>query len=121
MQSGKIVRRAAAALFDDPVDRFAAFIGSPSMNFLPLRLTADGLALKDRPTLNLGAATFLDQVHARQIDQIVWYSTTLHRSEGRRHKQHQRVARQTPCHRIGRDARRRRRRPDHQGQLSGEF
>ena len=74
MQSGKIVQAGPpAALFDDPVDRFAAtFIGSPSMNFLPLRLTADGLALESAPTLQISPPPgFLDRVHARQIDQVV--------------------------------------------------
>jgi ABC-type sugar transport system ATPase subunit len=74
MQSGKIVQAGPpAALFDDPVDRFAAaFIGSPSMNFLPLRLTADGLALESAPTLRISSPPgFLDRVRARRIDQVV--------------------------------------------------
>ena len=75
MQSGKIVQAGPpAALFDDPADRFAAaFIGSPSMNFLPLKLAADGLSSRS-PTLlsNPDAARhFLDRLRARRIDQVV--------------------------------------------------
>jgi len=47
MRDGRIVQAGPPAeLYEDPADRFAAFfIGSPSMNFLPARLTDDGLAI----------------------------------------------------------------------------
>jgi ABC-type sugar transport system ATPase subunit len=74
MQSGKIVQAGPpAALFDDPVDRFAAaFIGSPTMNFLPLRLAADGLSLESEPAFRIPTTPdFLDRLRARQIDRVV--------------------------------------------------
>src|ERR1700722_10521772 len=57
MQSGKIVQAGPpAALFDDPVDRFAAFfIGSPGMNFIDLTLAADGLHVGAEETLRVFA------------------------------------------------------------------
>ena len=74
MQNGKIVQAGPpAALFDNPADRFAAaFIGSPTMNFLTLKLAADGLSLESDPALKIGTPQhFLDRLRARQIDHIV--------------------------------------------------
>ena len=74
MQSGKIVQAGPpAALFDDPVDRFAAaFIGSPTMNFLPLKLAADGLSLESEPAFRIPTTPdFLDRLRARRIDRVV--------------------------------------------------
>ena len=126
MQSGKIVQAGPpAALFDDPVDRFAAaFIGSPSMNFLPLRLTADGLALESAPTLQISSPPgFLDRVRARRIDQVVMgirpHFVDLKAGVA---SSTQRLAGQTAsCNpdRPRRPRRLRRRRPDHQGRAVG--
>jgi ABC-type sugar transport system ATPase subunit len=74
MQSGKIVQAGPpAALFDNPVDRFAAaFIGSPTMNFLPLKLTGSGLSLESEPALQFPTPPdLLDRLRASRIDQVV--------------------------------------------------
>lgn len=58
MRAGQIVQTgSAAALFNDPVDRFAAFfIGSPGMNFIDLARAADGFHVAADPTLRIEAA-----------------------------------------------------------------
>ena len=75
MQSGKIVQAGPpAALFDDPVDRFAAaFIGSPSMNFLLLGVDGETVWLSNRrrPFRISSPPGFLDRVRARNIDRVV--------------------------------------------------
>jgi ABC-type sugar transport system ATPase subunit len=74
MREGRIVQAGPpAALFDEPVNRFAAFfIGSPGMNFLDLKLAADGLHLSADRQLKVEAPKrVLDDGRARGLDQIV--------------------------------------------------
>ena len=51
MRDGRIVQEGPPdALYNDPVDMFAAhFIGSPSMNFMPLKVRDGALALGETP------------------------------------------------------------------------
>jgi glycerol transport system ATP-binding protein len=74
MRSGRIVQAGPPnALFDDPVDRFAAFfIGSPGMNFLDLALSADGFHVAADPTLRVATpASLLEASRARGSNRVV--------------------------------------------------
>jgi len=74
MRAGRIVQAGPpAALFNDPVDRFAAFfIGSPGMNFLDLAVTADGLHVAADQAMRVSApAGVIEASRARRCDAIV--------------------------------------------------
>jgi ABC-type sugar transport system ATPase subunit len=74
MRAGRIVQVGPpAALFNDPVDRFAAFfIGSPGMNFIDLTLAADGLHVAADETLRVSAPnSVLECARAAGLNQIV--------------------------------------------------
>ena len=73
MRDGKIVQSGPpTALFDNPADRFAAsFIGSPSMNFLNLRIGSDGLCFASDQTLRVSAPQdVIDRCRAQKFNEV---------------------------------------------------
>lgn len=73
MRDGKIIQSGPpAALFDDPADRFAAsFIGSPSMNFLNLKVGANGLGIASDQSLQVSAPQeVIDRCRAQGLNEL---------------------------------------------------
>jgi len=74
MRDGKTIQSGPpAALFDDPADRFAAsFIGSPSMNFLNLKVGADGLSVASDQTLLVSPPQqVIDRYRAQGLEEVI--------------------------------------------------
>jgi len=74
MRDGRVIQSGPpSALFDNPVDRFAAsFIGSPSMNFIALKIGADGLTVASDRTLRVSTPQgMIDRFRARGLDEVV--------------------------------------------------
>ena len=74
MRDGKIIQSGPpAALFDNPTNRFAAsFIGSPSMNFLNLRVGVDGLSVASDQTLRVSAPKeVIDRCRAQGLNEVM--------------------------------------------------
>ncbi len=74
MRDGKIVQSGPpATLFDNPADRFAAsFIGSPSMNFLTLKIAAGGLGVASDQSLGVSAPQeAIDRFRAQGLNEVI--------------------------------------------------
>jgi ABC-type sugar transport system ATPase subunit len=74
MRDGRVIQSGPpSALFENPADRFAAsFIGSPSMNFVTLKIGADGLNVASDRTLRVAAPQgIIDRFRAQGLDEVV--------------------------------------------------